>query len=244
MSYLDRLDDEALRVRAAPFLAGQAGHGLRVDVASGVAGFEAVSTGLRRATFKTGRKALYRSVTSAREVDDLDADELGTAVAQAAGLSVLEQYRASDSELYTAVPDDDDMLLGIDLPGLPADQLRALLDRFGAPAPEIADADLADWAQAAILDRTPAGQRLRVVDTITSTAARHPGEWAIDGDQLMPLGFPGAWRSTDVEVLDGDRSYLDSIRSAVDALRPRFERRGRGPWYDRTAASFQALGSV
>lgn len=242
MSYrLDRLDDDALRERAAPFLAGQRMPGLRVDVASGVDTLEDVAPGLRRARFKSGRKALYRSAASRAEVEDLDGAELGAAVAQAAGLNVPEVYRASDSELYTALPDED-MLLGIDLPDLPDDELRAILDRFGAPAP--ADVELADWAQAALLDRTTAGRQLRTVDAITGTAARHPAEWAVDGDRLMPLGFPGAWRTTNAEVADGDRSYLESIRSNVEALRPRFDRRGRGPWYDRTGAMFQTLGSA
>jgi hypothetical protein len=240
VSYLDRLDDEALRLRAAPFLASQPTPGLRVDVASGVAALDDVA-GMRRATFKSGRKALYRNGTSRADVELLDAEELATAVAAAAGLQVPEVYRASDSELYTALPDDN-LLLGIDLPDLPADELRALLDRLGAPAP--ADVDPGVWAQAALIDRTKAGRPLRVVDAITGTAGRHPAEWAVDGDQLTPVGFPGAWRSASAEVLDGDRSYLDSIRANVDALRPRFDRRGRGLWLDRTAASFQALGSA
>lgn len=240
MSYLDRLDDDALRERAAPFLAGQGTHGLRVDVASGVAALDELSPDLRRATFKTGRKALYRRAN----LDNLDADELGTAVARSAGLTVPDVYRASDTELYTSLPDEH-MVLGIDLPDLPADELRALLDRFGAPPPAaFVDAELGDWAQAALPDRTQAGRALRVVDAITGTAARHPGEWAIDGGALMPLGFPGAWRSAAVPVLDADRSYLDSIRAAVEQLRPQFAARRRGPWYDRTAASFQALGSA
>lgn len=240
---LDRLDDDALRVRAAPFLAGPNRYGLRVDVASGVEALEDVAGSLRRARFKSGRKALYRTAGSRVEVDDLDAEELATAVAQAAGLNTPEVYRASDTELYTAEPDDD-LLLGIDLPDLPADELRAILDRFAAPAPELADSELADWAQAALLDRTTAGRKLRTIDAITGTAARHPGEWAIDGDRLMPLGFPSAWRSAGAAFDGSDRDYLGSIRAAVEALRPRFDRRGRGPWYDRTAAAFQALGSV
>lgn len=243
MSYrLDRLDDDALRERAAPFLAGPARLGLRVDVASGVDSFEDVSSGLRRARFKSGRKALYRSASSRADVADLDAEDLATAVAVAAGLNVPEVYRASDNELYTALPDDD-MLLGIDLHDLQPEQLRALLDRFDVPVPELAASELADWAQAALIDRTPAGRRMRVVDAITGTAPRHPGEWTIDGDQLMPLGFPGAWRSAEPVALDGaDRSYLESIRAAVEQLRPRFDRRGRGPWLDRTGAAFQSLG--
>lgn len=238
---LDRLDDEALRLRAAPFLAGQLSpHGLRVDVASGVAGLEDVAPGLRRARFKSGRRALYRSAGSA---DDLDAEELATAVARAAGLDPAEVYRASDSELYTALPDED-MTLGIDLPDLPADELRALLARFGAPLPDMADAEVAGWAQAALLDRTAAGLKLRTVDGLTGTAARHPGEWAIDGDRLIPVGFPGAWRASTVVPSDAERAYLEAIRPGIDALRPQFERRRRGDWHDRTGAAFQALGSV
>lgn len=234
MTYrLDRLDDDALRERAAPFLAGPSRYGLRVDVASGVDALEDVSAGLRRATFKSGRKALYRSATSRADVEDLDAEELAAAVAGAAGLTPAEVYRASDTELYTALPDED-MLLGIDLPDLPADELQALLDRFGAPAPD--GVEIADWAQVALIGRTAAGRPLRVVDAITGTAARHPGEWAIDADRLIPLGFPGAWRSAGTPVLDSDRSYMDSIRAAVEQLRPRFDRRGRGAWHDRTAA--------
>lgn len=242
MSYrLDRLDDDALRERAAPFLAGPSTHGLRVDVASGVAGLEEVAGTLRRATFKSGRKAFYRSAPTARDVEDLDGEELATAVAVAAGLKTPEVFRASDTELYTALPDED-LTLGIDLPDLPTDDLRALLDRFGTPAPDIAESELADWAQTALIDRTAAGRQLRTVDAITGTAPRHPGEWAIDGDRLIPLGFPGAWRSAGAPGADVDRSYLETIRPGVEQLRPRFDRRGRGPWHDRTAASFQALG--
>lgn len=242
MNYLDRLDDDALRLRAAPLLAAPAAYGLRVDVASGVAGLEDVSAGLRRATFRSGRKALYRSAAT-RDVSDLDADELGTAVAHAAGIAAPEVYRASDSELYAALPADD-AVLGIDLPDLSVADLRAMLDRFGAPVPDIADAELADWAQTAILDRTDAGRRLRAVDALTGTAARHPGEWAIGGDQVVPLGFPGGWRSADAAVpSDVERSYLEAVRPGIDALRPAFERRGRRAWHDRTAAMFEALGS-
>lgn len=240
MSYLDRLDDDALRVRAAPFLAGPNRYGLRVDVASGVEALEDVAGSLRRARFKSGRKALYRTAMSRAEVDDLDADELATAVAEAAGLTPPEVYRASDTELYTAEPDDD-LLLGIDLPDLPANELRAILDRFAVPVPDLPDGELADWAQAALLDRTPAGRKLRTVDAITGTAARHPGEWAIDGDRLMPLGFPGAWRSRGAMLDESDQDYLGSIRAAVEQLRPRFDRRGRRPWYQQTT---QMLGSA
>lgn len=236
MTYrLDRLDDEALRERAAPFLAGLTAGGLRVDVASGVDALDDVAAGLRRARFKSGRRALYRSASSRMEVDDLDAQELATAVAEEAGLPVAEVYRASDSELYTALPDGD-LLLGVDLPDLDADELRALLDRFAAPVPEVAEGDLAGWAQAALLDRTAAGRKLRAVDAIIGTVARHPGEWAIDGNQLRPLGFPGAWRSAPA-LLDG--SDVDFLRAAVEPLRPRFEQRGRGPWYTQTT---QMLG--
>lgn len=244
MTRLDRLDDEALRLRAAPFLAGQlASHGLRVDVASGVAGLDDVAPGLRRATFKSGRKAFYRSASSTREVDDLDAEELATAVARSAGLDPAEIYRASDSELYTALADDD-LMLGIDLPDLPASDLRAMLDRFSAPIPDMADSEVAGWAQAALLDRTAAGRKLRTVDGLTGTAARHPGEWAVDGDRLTPVGFPGAWRSATVVPSDAERSYLETIRPAIEALRPEFDRRHRGDWHDRTGAAFQALGSA
>lgn len=245
MTYrLDRLDDEALRERAAPFLAGPGtpAHGLRVDVASGVEAFEDIASGLRRATFKTGRKALYQSAGTVREVGDLDAHELATAVARAAGLDAPEVFRASDSELYTAIPADD-MLLGLDLHDLLAGQLQALLDRFGVTSPELADSELADWTQAALIDRTAAGRKLRAIDALTSTAARHPGEWAIDGDRLTPLGFPGAWRSSGAMPSDVERSYLESIRPGIDALRSAFERRGRGAWHDRTAAMFEALGA-
>jgi len=233
---LDQLDDDALRLRAAPFLAGPVpAYGLRVDVASGVEALDDVASGLRRARFKTGRKALYRT---ARSVDDLDSEELATAVARAAGLNPSEVYRASDSELYTALPDED-ILLSLDLPDLPDDELRAILDRFAVPAP--ADVALADWAQTALIDRTQAGRQLRAVDALTGTAARHPGEWAVDGDQLTPVGFPGAWRSAGVMPSDAEQSYLDAIRPAIAALRPAFDRRRRGLWYEQMTAM---LGSV
>jgi len=241
---LDRLDDDALRARAAPFLAAPTpGHGLRVDVASGVATLDEVAGSLLRATFKTGRKALYRKATSMRDVEDHDADELATAVARAASLTAPEVLRASDSELYTALPADDS-LLGIDLPDVPAAELRAILDRFAVPSREFTDAELAGWAQSALLDRSDAGRRLRTVDGLTGTAARHPGEWAIDGDQLIPLGFPSAWRSATVIPSDAERAFLDAIRPAIEALRPEFDRRRRGPWLDRTGAAFEALGAV
>ena len=238
---LDQLDDEALRLRAAPYLAGQGSPGLRVDVASGVEALEDVAPGLRRARFKSGRRALYRSGTSRRGMDDLDAEELATAVARAAGLNAPEVYRASDKELYTSLADED-LTLGIDLPDLSDDGLRTMLDRFNAPAPD--GVRLADWAQTALLDRTAAGRKLRTVDAITGTAARHPGEWAIDGDQLIPIGFPHAWRSSTMVPSNAERSYMESIRPAIEALRPVFVQRRRGDWHDRTGAAFQALGSV
>lgn len=235
MNPLDRLDDEALRVRAAPFLAGQVACGLRVDVASGVASADELSHNLSRATFHTGRRALHRLDAA----DLLDGEELGTAVARSAGLPVLDIYRVSGGELYTALPDEP-LLLGIDLPDLPASELRAILDRFGArPSAAIGDAALGEWAQDAILHRTDAGIQLRAIDLITGTALRHPGEWAIDGDRLIPLGFPGAWRAT--PFLDADLSDVESLRSAVDALRPRFVQLRRTSWHDQTAAALRTV---
>lgn len=238
MRDLDRLDDEALRARAAPFLSGQTRHGLRVDVASGVASLDELSRDLRAVTFTSGRRGLYR--LGAPGV--LDAEELGTAVARSAGLPVVDVYRASAGELYTALPPYG-ALLGIDLPDLPSRELRTLLSRFGAPAPAgFADAELGEWAQAAILDRTHAGRQLRAVDAVTGTAARHPGEWAIHGDQLIPLGFPGAWQTGPPDTADIEQSYLDGLRSAVAELRPQFTQMRRAVWHDQTTSALQTRG--
>ncbi len=231
---LDRLEADALLARARPYLshAGTPGW-LAVDVASGVSAEHPLASRtlvqLRKATFHCGRQA-YKRVATWRTMDRLDAEELATAVASSVGVKPPEVYRASPTELYTATLPPS-ARLGLDLPDLPTDELRSLLAHFGVTA-DVAEAELSTWAQTALLERSTAGQRLQLVDALTGTPPRHPGEWAIARGDIVPVGYPDAWTATETRIARPGPSEVDTLRHTIASHEPTFGGRHRG-WYQQ-----------
>jgi len=97
--------------------------------------------------------------------------------------------------------------------------------------------------------RSPDGQRMGVLDAAINNYDRNPGNWitARDG-RLVPIDHSMAFFAGDAAMpkfstfnLGITESEAAVMRAQIEALRPEFDRVGRGEWLDDTLTRFDAL---
>lgn len=198
-----------------------------------------------RAVRKTG-KTWPGTNWPATMVQEHDAEELGALVAQELGLKPPGVYRATPDEAYFDYIEDDKAELGLEVVG------------WGKPVPR----ELADSVD---------GRRIGLLDVLTENRDRNDGNWFKVSDpqadnELIPIdhglaftgsanrgpdyvettsnpfavhyihGDLGQWRDNDLHP-----AYLASLRDGLMALKPQFNRLGRGSWHGRMMQRLTAL---